>query len=124
MAGIWFNLKLGAGSGIISAGEESAWEHTLRDKGLRLFQCPEYITTVMTETSTWFNGYNEKYFYDIGANLTVRYGMIKYLYQFYYPFRLRGETTLSIWKQLFYINAGMKGFKKGLGYKQYFNIID
>ena len=120
--GIWFNLKLGAGSGVISAGEESAWEYDLRSKGLRLFQCPEYITTVKTETSTWFRGYDENYFYDLGANLTVRYGIIKYIYQFYYPLRLRGETKLSIRKQLFYINSGMKGFKKGLGYKQYFNV--
>ena len=109
---------------MISAGEESSWERDLRLKGLRLFQCPEYITTVKTEASTWFNGYDEKYFYDLGANLTVRYGIVKYLYQFYYPFRLRGETKLSIWKQLFYINSGMKGFKKGYGYNQYFNIQD
>lgn len=119
--GIWFNVNLGAGSGVISAGEESAWEHDLRSKGLKLYQCPEYITEVRTENSTWFKGYDEKYFYDLGANLSARYGLVKYLYQFYYPYRMRKESKLSIFQQLRYINAGMKGFAKNMGYNQYFN---
>ena len=121
MEGIWFNVKLGAGSGIISAGEESVWQSLARKKGLRIFQCPAYITTASQTNSTWFNGFDEKYFYDLGANLTARYGMVKYIYQFYYPYRLRKETQLSIWKQLYYINAGMRGFEKGMGYKKYFD---
>lgn len=122
MEGIWFNVKLGAGSEIISAGEESVWQSLARKKGLRIFQCPAYITTVSQANSTWFNGFDEKYFYDLGANLTARYGMVKYIYQFYYPYRLRKETKLSIWKQIYYINAGMKGFEKSMGYKQYFDL--
>lgn len=121
--GIWFNLKLGAGSGIISTGEESEWESNLRNKGLKLYQCPEFITTVKTETSTWFKGHNESYFYDLGAGLSARYGVMKYLYQFYFPLRLRKETMLSVRKQLYYMNAGMKGFKKGLGFQQYFDSL-
>lgn len=118
---VWFDVRIGAGSGIISAGEESVWQALARKKGLKIFQCPEYIASVTQANSTWFKGYDEKYFYDLGANLTARYGMIKYVYQFYYPYRLRKETKLSIWQQLYYINAGMKGFAKSMGYKQYFN---
>ena len=119
---IWFDPRIGAGSGIISAGEESVWQTTARKRGLKIYQCSEYITTVSQANSTWFKGYDEKYFYDLGANLTARYGLIKYLYQFYYPYRLRKETKLSILKQIYYINAGMRGFKKSMGYKQYFGI--
>lgn len=118
---VWFDVRIGAGSGIISAGEESVWQALVRKRGLKIFQCPEYITSVTQANSTWFKGYDEKYFYDLGANLTARYGMIKYVYQFYYPYRLHKETKLSIWQQLYYINAGMKGFAKSMGYKQYFN---
>lgn len=118
---VWFDVRIGAGSGIISAGEEAVWQALARKKGLKIFQCPEYIASVTQANSTWFRGYDEKYFYDLGANLTARYGMIKYVYQFYYPYRLRKETKLSIWQQLYYINAGMKGFEKSMGYQQYFN---
>lgn len=119
---VWFDPRIGAGSGIISAGEESVWQALARKNGLKIYQCPEFITTVSQANSTWFNGYDEKYFYDLGANLTARYGLIKYIYQFYYPYRLRKETKLSICKQLYYINAGMKGFEMGLGFKQYFEV--
>lgn len=119
---VLFDTRIGAGSGIISAGEESVWQAMARKKGLRIYQCPDYITTVSQASSTWFNGYDEQYFYDLGANLTARYGLIKYVYQFYYPYRLRKETELSVWKQIYYINAGMKGFRKGMGFKQYFRI--
>lgn len=117
---VWFDPRIGAGSGIISAGEESVWQALARKKGLKIFQCPQFITTVTQTNSTWFNGYDEKYFYDLGANLTARYGLIKYVYQFYYPYRLHKETKLSVLEQLYYINAGMRGFKKSMGYNQYF----
>ena len=119
--GVWFDSRIGAGSGIISAGEESVWQANARKKGLRIFQCPDYIATVEQANSTWFKGYDEKYFYDLGANLTARYGLMKYIYQFYYPYRLRNESKLSIWQQLYYINAGMKGFKKSMGFSQFFH---
>lgn len=118
---VWFDPRIGAGSGIISAGEESVWQALARKKGLRIFQCPDYIATVSQANSTWFRGYDERYFYDLGANLTARYGFIKYIFQFYYPYRLRQVSNLSIWQQLYYINAGMRGFKKSLGFSQYFH---
>lgn len=118
---VLFDVRIGAGSGIISAGEESVWQVLARKKGLKIFQCPKYITSVTQANSTWFKGYDEKYFYDLGANLSARYGIIKYVCQFYYPYRLHKETKLSIWQQLFYINAGMRGFAKSMGFKQFFD---
>lgn len=121
--GIWFNVNLGAGSGFISAGEETVWEDDLRRSGLNLYQCPDYITEVQQQNSTWFTGYNEKYFYDLGAVLSLRYNsFVKYLYQFYYPIRLKGDAEMSIVKQIKYMIAGMQGVKKGLNYEQYFKI--
>jgi len=118
--GIWFNICLGAGSGVISAGEETVWEDELRKSGLALYQCPEYITEVQQQQSTWFTGFNEKYFYNLGAVLSIRYHTFKrYIYQFYYPYRLRGDTKLSFGKQLKAMMAGMKGIQKGLSYEQY-----
>lgn len=119
--GIWFNVNLGAGSGFISAGEETVWEDDLRRCGLYLYQCPDYITEVQQQNSTWFSGYNEKYFYDLGAILSIRYhSILKYIYQFYYPLRLKGDTKLSVMKQIKYMMAGMQGIKMGLNYEQYF----
>jgi Glycosyl transferase family 2. len=123
-AGVWFNVNFGAGSGFVSAGEESLWEFDMRNKGLKLFQCPEYITEVQQQNSTWFNGFNEKYYYDLGAFLSARFkGVTKYIYQFYYPYRLRKNSSMSIYKQLKWLMAGIKGYSKGLDYNSYIKKI-
>ena len=120
---IWFDVRLGAGSGVISAGEETVWEDELRKKGLLLYQCPKCITEVQQQNSTWFNGFNGKYFYDLGAILSIRYSpILKYIYQFYYPLRLKDETSLTLLEQLRFMLAGMNGIKNGKSYNQYFKI--
>ncbi len=119
--GIWFNVNLGAGSGFITQGEETLWEDELRSNGLLLYQCPQIITEVQQQNSTWFEGYNEKYFYNLGAVLALRYNwFLRHIYQFYYPLRLRGDASLSVFQQLKFMMAGMKGIEDGKNYNQYF----
>ena len=116
---VFFDLRIGAGSGIISAGEESAWQFMAREQGLKIYQCPDLITTVSQKDSSWFNGYNGNYFYDLGANLSYKYGLIKYLYMFYYPYRLRKDETIPVFAQIKWMLKGIAGFRKGMSYKQY-----
>ena len=116
---VFFDYRLGAGSDFISAGEEGAWQHLARKKGLCIYQCPEIIATVIQEDSTWFTGFNEKYFYDLGANLHVRFPELQYIFMFYYVWRLRKEASIAKWKQLKCMMAGMNGFKKGISYDNY-----
>lgn len=118
---VFFDLRIGAGSGIISAGEESAWQYFARKKKLKIYQCPEFITEMDQSDSTWFSGYNEQYFYDLGANLSYKYGWLKYLYMLYYPYRLRKDETIPVFAQIKWMFKGIAGFKKGMGYKQYIN---
>lgn len=116
---IWFDVRLGAGSGIIGAGEDGAWQHKVKECGLKIYQCPKCIATVAQGNSTWFNGYNEKYFYDLGANLSINYPVLKYLFLFYFPYRLRKAKTISTIEQLKWLRNGMKGFREGMSYVQY-----
>lgn len=116
---VFFDLRLGSGSGVISAGEESAWQFKAREQGLKIYQCPEFITTVTQKDSAWFKGYNENYYYDLGANLSYKYGWLKYLYMLYYPYRLRNEKTIPVYDQVKWMINGIRGFRKRMGYKQY-----
>ena len=115
-AGVYFNIMIGSGSGVISAGEETAWQHQARNVGLMQYEAPEIIATLLDGKSQWFKGYNEKYFYDLGANLTVNHPFLKHFLKYYFLWRLNKDTTLPKMKQLKYINAGIKGFAKKLGY--------
>ena len=116
---IFFDIRLGTGSGFISAGEEGAWQQLAKTKGLSIYQSPNIIASVDFGESSWFKGYNEKYFYDLGANLCVKFPKRKYLFMLYYVWRLNKKTSLSLIKQLRCLRAGIKGFPKDLSYDNY-----
>lgn len=64
---IEFNEKFGAGSGYHSMGEENIFIYECLKKGLKILYLPIEIGTVTHEESSWFFGYSEKYFNDLGA---------------------------------------------------------
>ncbi|MGI6701987.1 MAG: glycosyltransferase family 2 protein [Christensenellales bacterium] len=80
--GIEFNNVFGAGS-IHNHGEENIFIKTCIKKGLKIFYYPYKIATITHRESTWFKGYDEKYFYDIGA---IYYELFN---AFYLPFAIR-----------------------------------
>lgn len=63
---IWFNTNFGGGTQY-SAGEDTLFICDMLKRGLRLYTYPKTIATVDQTTSTWFDGYTEKYFFDKGA---------------------------------------------------------
>ena len=68
--GIKFNTLFGAGSRF-SCGEEALFLVECLNKGLNIYSNNNYIGVVNHTSSTWFNGYNEKFFFDRGALFTA-----------------------------------------------------
>ena len=67
---IVFNTLFGAGA-LYSSGEDTLFiVDSLKNK-LKVYLSSKYIGTVEHNKSTWFNGYDEKYFYDKGALYTA-----------------------------------------------------
>lgn len=64
--GIKFKELFGAGAKY-SMGEENIFLYECLKKGLRILYVPEKIANLREEESTWFKGFNEKYFVDRGA---------------------------------------------------------
>ena len=117
--GVWFDNRIGPGSGILSAGEETAWQNLAIKKELVRWEVPIQIASVAQETSTWFEGFNENFFYDKGANLKINHPILCYFLQFYYVIRLRKVSTIPAHSQLKWMMTGIKGIGKGLGYNAY-----
>lgn len=63
---ITFSLLFGGGA-YYGSGEDTLFIHECLKKGLKIYTSPEIIGYVEQKTSSWFRGYNEKYFYDKGA---------------------------------------------------------
>lgn len=65
-ANVTFSLLFGGGAKY-SAGEDSLFIAECIRKKIGVYTSPHTIGTVSHEESTWFKGYNEKYFIDKGA---------------------------------------------------------
>lgn len=67
-----FSLLFGGGA-CYSAGEDNLFINQCLQKGMKVFASPAMIGTVNQTESTWFKGYNEKYYYDRGALFAAMY---------------------------------------------------
>ncbi|NLD96562.1 MAG: glycosyltransferase family 2 protein [Synergistaceae bacterium] len=63
---ISFNEMFGAGAQY-SSGEENLFLFKCLQKGLKALYCPIQIASLRDGPSTWFTGFNAKYFHDKGA---------------------------------------------------------
>lgn len=117
--GIWFNTNFGTGSGKYSSCEDAIFCMEIHKRGLKSFVYPLVIATVSYAESSWFNGYNEKYFYDMGAYLAEVYPKMKWIMKWYYPFRLGNLTSLKTGEIIKYISYGIRGYRNKLCYEDY-----
>ena len=97
-SGVRFSLLFGGGARF-SNGEDSLFLKEFMDKGYKVYTAPVTIGREEAGESTWFAGYNEKFFYDRGVLYHYLYGVMAL------PFALRfllahrallcGELSLS-----------------------------
>lgn len=116
---ICFNELFGSGSGMYSMAEDSIFFRKIHSSGLKAYTYPEVISTVSFEESSWFNGYNEKYCFDVGAFLVEAYPNLYNIVKWYYPLRLKKESELKAKTIISFINKGIEGYKN----KKTFNDI-
>lgn len=114
-AGVRFDERMGAGTGN-GAEEELKFLTDCRKAGLRIFYVPYAIASVAQAESTWFAGFNEKFFFDRGT--TTRYILgapLAVLYGVYYVLRKRSmyAEQISMMGALKAIFRGIKENKLG-----------
>ncbi|MFJ8512853.1 glycosyltransferase family A protein [Lysinibacillus xylanilyticus] len=63
---IYFSLLFGGGA-YYGSGEDSLFIKDALRSGLKIYSSTKVIADIMENESTWFTGYNEKYFFDRGA---------------------------------------------------------
>lgn len=115
---IWFPYLLGSGS-IFAFGEESNFINRAKKKGMRIYAHPFKMAEVKHETSLWFAGFNEKYFFNVGAFLAATYPTHKWLFMQYYLFKLGKKTELAPGKMIKSMLSGMKAYKMRLSYDEW-----
>ncbi len=110
---VLFDEKLGAGTG--NGGEEELkFLLDCQKAGLKIYYVPVEIASVSQSKSTWFGGFDEKFFYNRGA--TTRYILgyfLAVIYGFYYVIKKKSmySQTISSKNALKAILRGIKDNK-------------
>lgn len=94
---IVFHSMFGGGAEY-SCGEDTIFLQDCLKKGLKIYTCTSTIGIVNYGTSTWFNGYTDKYFIDKGV-----------LYRYLYPHLAKILSIYHVLKhKKIYAEVGMK----------------
>ena len=117
-ANVWFTTLFGGGC-VFPSGEDSMWLIDAKRKGLTFYVSKELIGSVSFEESSWFSGYDEKFYYGKGAFYQAVHPKTKYLWMMYFAFRTGKRTKFSFSKRIEYMKDGFTGYKNGVGFKDY-----
>ena len=117
-ANVMFTTLFGGGC-VFPSGEDSMFLSDLRKKGLKIYVSKETIGNVSFSTSTWFSGYDEKYYYGKGALYQAARPKYKYVFMFYMIFRSRKMKNISVKDKLIWMLNGMRGYRELLSYNQF-----
>lgn len=74
-SGVKFSLLFGGGARF-SNGEDSLFLKEFMDRGYRVYTAPVTIGRESAGESSWFKGYNDKFFYDRGVLYHYLYGIM------------------------------------------------
>lgn len=117
-ANIWFSLLFGGGAKY-SSGEDSLFLREALKKGLRIYTYPKKLADARRETSTWFRGYTEKFFFDKGVLMANLFPKVKYLAGLYMARRYKTKCKYNYWQALKLVFAGIKGSGDGVSYEEW-----
>jgi glycosyltransferase involved in cell wall biosynthesis len=107
--GIRFSEWFGGGC-LYGAGEDSLFFLDCLRWGLRIYGSSVVLGTCAKDKSSWFKGYNQKYYYDKGAWLACAFPHTKHLLKWYYIGQGRRRCPDGGAYVRREINRGIKGF--------------
>ena len=107
---IFFSLLFGGGAKYC-AGEDVTFIQDCIKAGLKVYKSPIVLSTMNQDNSTWFNGFDEKYYKDKGALLEANFPFISRIYVYLHVFKKR-KTSQIPYKQLLKLYLeGIKEYK-------------
>lgn len=111
--GVFFNTNFGGGT-LYSSGEDTLFIRDLLKNKLKIYTYPKFIGTVDQTSSTWFNGYSSKYFYDKGAlfySLSHRFYKPLLLIDLFRHWDIYKVSKMRKWSIYKIEKAGVRGVK-------------
>lgn len=116
-ASIMFNQNFGGGCPF-SSGEDSLFLKACFDRGLKVFAHEYVLGTCAKDSSTWFVGCDEKYFYDKGVLTRYLFPRVPHLMALYFAVRFKRQTDITIMQRIRLMQEGVSGGKRMRQYQK------
>lgn len=107
---IIFHRSFGGGCPF-SAGEDTLFLKTCFDRGLRVYSHEYVLGKCRKDTSSWFVGYNEKYFYDKGVLVRRAFPRLYPVMGLYFALRFKRETKVPPLQRVRLMYRGIRAGK-------------
>ena len=117
-ANVWFTALFGGGC-LFPSGEDSMFLLNLRKAGLKIYVSNKTIGNVSFSTSTWFTGYDEKYYYGKGAFYQAVRPRFKGFWAIYFALRTSSHREIGFFNKLKWMKYGARGYRDLLSYEQF-----
>ena len=115
---IWFSTLYGGGAKFPS-GEDSLWIMDAFREGLVFYVSKEKIGKVSFAKSTWFTGYDEKFFYGKGAFYKKSHPVSFLIWLIYFAIRTRGFSKIGFFEKIRWMWKGIEGYQNLLSYDEF-----
>lgn len=106
---LFYQSNLGSGAEIV-CGEDTAFINDLLKLKIKLYASPTLLSYINQGESSWFKGYNEKYFTSIGYVYSRIYGKFALLAIYRRAYRLKNKTKDFTFSKM--VKIMKKGMKK------------
>ena len=117
-ANVWFTTLFGGGC-IFPSGEDSIWLLDAKRKGLKFYVSKETIGTVSFEKSSWFDGYNEKFYYSKGVFYSASHSKTRFFWSLYFALRTYKLGNMRFREKMKWMKNGGIGYRKMLSYDDF-----
>ena len=112
---VWFTPLFGGGAKYAS-GEDSIFLWDVRNRGLQIYVSNQTIGEVDMKNSTWFDGYNEKFFFHKGVYCGVVHPYSHWLWMVYYCLRIKSH--ISVLNRMKFFNRGVHAYMTGKSFDE------
>ena len=108
-ANLWFTTLFGGGA-LYPSGEDSMWLTDAKKRGLTIYVSKETIGEVNFSDSSWFTGFDHKFFWGKGAFFKANHPRLYGLMILYFMFRSHKLSDLSYIESLRCMKKGVKDY--------------
>ncbi len=117
-ANVWFTTLFGGGC-LFPSGEDSMWLADAKKKGLTFYVSKETIGKVSFEESSWFTGYDNKFFFAKGAYYAAVHPKTVSFWMLYFALRTHSFARIPIKDRIVWMTRGKNAYSEMISFDEY-----